>query len=142
LIAAFAAGIASELERPVPRFSVEALARLRRYSWPGNIRELRNVIECAVLLAGGSSVEEAHLPPHLTDEASTQAPVAAAYDESSLVSPLDSRKSAERERILSALQACNGNQSRAAERLGMPRRTLVAKLAAYDIPRPRKPSSK
>jgi DNA-binding NtrC family response regulator len=44
----------------------------------------------------------------------------------------------ERDKILAALAACAGNQSRAAEMLGMPRRTFVNKLDAYDIPRPKK----
>jgi DNA-binding NtrC family response regulator len=44
----------------------------------------------------------------------------------------------ERDRILSAIERCGGNQTRAAKLLGMPRRTLVSRLAKYDVPRPRK----
>jgi two-component system, NtrC family, response regulator AtoC len=142
LIAMFAAGISREAERPIPHFSTAALAKLRSHSWPGNIRELRNVIECAVLLAGGSDVDVSHLPPALGDNEplvplDRQAP----QEDSAGPAGLDSRQRAERERIMQALHLCNGNQSRAAERLKMPRRTLVAKLAAYDVPRPRKPSA-
>jgi len=140
LIAMFAAGISREADRPVPHFSAAALAKLQRYSWPGNIRELRNVIECAVLLAGGSDVEVSHLPPALCDgEALPPLESQALSEEGGGPAGLDSRQRAERERIMQALHLCNGNQSRAAERLKMPRRTLVAKLAAYDVPRPRKP---
>jgi DNA-binding NtrC family response regulator len=154
LISAFAAGIAIELERPVPRLTEAALKRLLDYAWPGNIRELRNVVECAVLLASDSTIEVSHLPPPLCDEdfAATSEPTSLARERvaslpASVTPPpeansarvhLDARRAAERERIRLALAACNGNQSRAAEHLGMPRRTLVSKLAAYDIPRPRK----
>lgn len=152
LINVFLRGFAAELARPTPQLAPAALQRLLQYSWPGNIRELRNVIECALLLSSGASIELCHLPPPLGDEhfASAAPPTASRNDERTAASTLipaprpgglDARQAAERERIVGALAACNGNQSRAAEHLGMPRRTLVAKLVTYDIPRPRKASS-
>jgi DNA-binding NtrC family response regulator len=145
LAATFAAGIAEELERPLPRFGQAALSRLREYSWPGNIRELRNVVESAVLLAVGPTIDIAQLPPPLCNEdfSSTKLGAAAFAEpqatEASTPPPgLGERQLVERERILRSLAACNGNQSRAALHLGMPRRTLVAKLVAYGIPRPRR----
>ncbi len=50
----------------------------------------------------------------------------------------DPEKAAERRRIMDALATCNGNQTRAAQMLGMPRRTFVSKLDQYSIPRPQK----
>jgi two-component system response regulator AtoC len=147
LVSAFAAAIAAELERPAPLASGPVLARLLEYPWPGNIRELRNVVECAVLLASGPTIEVSHLPPPLCDATSFVEPQAGPPSGvtstplgSRVSEHLPPRQAAEREHIIRALALCNGNQSRAAEHLGMPRRTFVAKLAAYDIPRPRKPN--
>jgi DNA-binding NtrC family response regulator len=132
LVDLFLTTIASELGRPKPTISRTAMLSLRQRRWPGNIRELKNAVECAVMLAGNGPIEPVHFPE--------EAPRAAAAAATSGVvrRTADAATQPERERILAALAACNGNQTRAAEYLGMPRRTLVAKLVAYDIPRPRK----
>ncbi|MEQ8571833.1 MAG: sigma 54-interacting transcriptional regulator [Deltaproteobacteria bacterium] len=110
-----------------PPISTQALAHLERYDWPGNIRELRNVIERAVLLAQGGTIEVEHVP---LDGVVTSTKTAAA---------LPSQVQAfERDRIVAALAACDGNQTQAAERLGIARRTLINRLDQYDIERPRK----
>ena len=57
-------------------------------------------------------------------------------------SPAGSAEPSEKARIIEALEKCVGNQTYAAELLGMPRRTLVFKIKGYDIPRPRKPRKK
>jgi DNA-binding NtrC family response regulator len=154
---------------PEPVISPRAMALLRGYSWPGNIRELRNVIERAVVLCTGFEIGPEHLPaekmrPFLADDPYQLAPSSAAP--STELSELESdthlrsshgpsasssrgrrpfrdtgrgaRGEDERRRIVEALAACAGNQSRAAMLLGMPRRTFVAKLAMYAIPRPQK----
>jgi two-component system, NtrC family, response regulator AtoC len=74
--------------------------------------------------------------PVRSDRPTPVPPVPSSDDSGSV--ELNPRQRAERDRIIQALKACNGNQTRAADYLGMPRRTLVTKLAAYDIPRPRK----
>jgi DNA-binding NtrC family response regulator len=132
LVDLFLTTIASELGRPKASISRAAMLALRQRRWPGNIRELKNAVECAVMLAGNGPIEPVHFPE--------EAPRAAAAGATSSVARRtpDAASQSERERILAALAACNGNQTRAAEYLGMPRRTLVAKLVAYDIPRPRK----
>lgn len=107
------------------RISPSALAALQAHGWPGNARELRTVIERAVLLAGDDAIG----PEHLVLED----PVA-----SSEVAILDQADSAMRDRIVAALDACAGNQTRAARDLGISRATLVNKLALYRIPRPRR----
>jgi two-component system response regulator AtoC len=137
LAQAFVAAMAAELGVPAPSIAPEALKLLERYEWPGNVRELRNAMESAVLLTSDAVLEPRHLPAELRGLA-RGAPLTA--------SPAASRARSndghfsERDRIMDALAACNGNQTRAAEHLRMPRRTLVAKLITYDIPRPRKPA--
>ena len=101
-----------------------AIARLERHSWPGNIRELKNVIERAALIAGGDTIEVEHL---------ALAP-AAAPAAGSLHGEVDAL---EKQRILEALEACGGNQTRAAQQLGISRGTLLARLKQSGIRRPR-----
>jgi two-component system response regulator AtoC len=108
--------------------SRDAQAMLLAHSWPGNVRELKNVIHRAVMLAD----HEARLEPsHFPDLASTPSLSTALPGKS-----LD-RRANEKELIIRALKATVGNQTRAARKLGMSRRTLVAKLKLYDLPRPR-----
>ena len=135
----------------IPSIGDTALERLSAHNWPGNVRELRNVMERAVLLCSNARIEAEHLA--LKSVSSAMRAVKSDLDsnlpannsstllppaQSPEVSPKSSEQEHERVRILDALQRCHGNQSRAAELLSMPRRTLVAKLSAYDIPRPRK----
>ncbi len=117
LARAFLAEAATGLGRVAPALSPEALDALRRRAWPGNVRELRHVIERAVLLAGEGPIAPKHLP---TAEPTREAP------------PRDD----DRGRIEEALRACGGNQSRAAELLGISRRTLTKRLGALGMPRP------
>jgi len=114
-----------------PEILPDALALLARYRWPGNIRELRNVIERAVLLAGGGAVALEHLP---VDKLSAKAAPAAARSSA----PMSADEPEEKRRILEALDACAGNQTRAAKMLGISRKVLMARLETYAIPRPKK----
>jgi DNA-binding NtrC family response regulator len=90
-------------------------------------RELRNVIERALLLAPGRTIAAEHLPVERLAPAAVERPSAVAP-----ASPIG------REAVLAALAACGGNQSRAARQLGISRKTLLARLDAYGVPRPRK----
>ncbi len=135
------------LGRPL-EIDTGARAFLETYTWPGNIRELKNMIERAVLLSGGLVTLE-HLPvekltsAHLSrPRAQTQSPaatVAAPAASAAAVSPgADPAAAAERERIMQVLAECGGNQTQAARRLGISRTTLSKRLEDLDIPRPRK----
>jgi DNA-binding NtrC family response regulator len=121
--------------------AIESDARqcLLRYAWPGNVRELRNVMERAVVLAGDQPITPQHLPREVIAAVAAQPPVAAAAAAPGMPSALrDEINALERDRILAALEKCGGNQTRAAEMLGMRRATLVARLEAWGVPRPRK----
>jgi two-component system response regulator AtoC len=190
----------------VPTLSREALQLLKNYAWPGNIRELRNVIERAVLLCSGPRITSEHLPAErmMRARATTTAPTTAPTsptpravslppatpgyrpaharplgmppgladdDPSANTRPLSLRRPGtpgshgmlddlaaptapfhrtegetlkgavsdlERERIIEALRTCGGNQTKAAEMLGISRRTLLNRLDQFHLPRPRK----
>ena len=119
------------LSRP-PRWTADALAALAAYGWPGNVRELRHAVEQAVVVGRGEDILPEHLPAELQD---TGAAGAATTSSATLRGELDD---VERRRIVEALETCSGNQTRAAQLLGMPRRTFVKRLDAYGIARPRK----
>jgi two-component system response regulator AtoC len=114
------------------------LERFATYAWPGNIRELKNVIERAVVVSGGGTLRLVHLPPAVaqgahgsTDKVPSAGPTSAA----GLLSDLES---IERQRIVRALEECQGNQTKAAKLLGISRRMLVGRLDVHGLPRPRK----
>jgi transcriptional regulator with PAS, ATPase and Fis domain len=151
LAEAFVQQISEQLGRLPPAITPEATTIFESYSWPGNIRELKNVIERAVLLCPGNEITPRHLPIEKMGEMlprnrpSTRFPAA---DEGPLVRsdpPLDGKTTArspkaddQRTQILDALSKCAGNQSRAAKLLGISRRTFVSRLDALGIARPRK----
>ncbi len=120
--------------------SPEALELMRRHTWAGNVRELRNVVERAAVLCIGALVLPEHLPPSLlaaVRAAATQPPRPPVREGQS--GDLQAEmKSLERARIVEALERCHGNQSEAARQLGMPRRTLVSRLTEFGLSRPRK----
>jgi DNA-binding NtrC family response regulator len=107
----------------------DALELLLGHGWPGNVRELRNVVERAAVLCSGSRITACDLA--LPAAAFSKRRESAAFQG-------DGSRDHERDRIIEALEKCHGNQTRAAKLLGMPRRTLVAKLTAHSLPRPRK----
>jgi DNA-binding NtrC family response regulator len=115
------------------RLGPKLLDELERYHWPGNVRELKMVIERAIILARGGEIGPRHL---------VFAPAAAEPPQAARVEARDAswspQEADERQRIIDALEACAGNQTRAAKQLGISRATLVNKLGLYRIPRPRK----
>jgi two-component system, NtrC family, response regulator AtoC len=155
LAALFLTDVCRRLDYPEPlRLSREALALLERYAWPGNVRELRNAVERAAALCGHIEILPEDLPAPLQGAASRPADTVAARlaaaakggapdvtDKLSVVPrivPMTVPMTPERQRILDALEACAGNQTWAAEVLGISLRTLVNRLAKHEIPRPRK----
>jgi DNA-binding NtrC family response regulator len=99
----------------------EAMYLLERYGWPGNIRELRNVIERATILAEGDFIEARHLPPPVVSRTEQTLPTVT-------LSPGTTVDEAERRLILLTLEHTRNNKTRAAEILGISLKTLHNKL--------------
>ena len=115
-----------ELNKQVTGFSPSVSVIFHKYSWPGNIREMKNVIKRAVLLCSGDQVKEDQLPREII------------YQPADLGSPnpRDLRKqteSREREIILSTLEKTRFNKSKTAELLSIDRKTLYNKMKQYGI---------
>jgi transcriptional regulator with GAF, ATPase, and Fis domain len=143
-----------------------AFELLGAYSWPGNIRELRNVMERALLLCGGGYVDVEHLPVEkMRDDAGSRtvavepqprrsgptkpppvSQVSKTLPPGATMPPLpvktekppEDPQQTERDRIIDALVRAGGNQTVAAQLLGMSRRTLINRVTLLKIPRPRK----
>lgn len=115
------ARFARELERPARRFHPEAIEGLFHYHWPGNIRELENLVQRAVILAPGETVTLAHLPLELRPGAVAPPTL------QSLIPPEATLAEVERIWIEQTLARCGGNKSEAARRLGIDASTLYRK---------------
>ena len=102
--------------------SPDALQRLARYPWPGNIRELKSVIEYAVLQCEGDTIHPRHFPPELLESPGTALPV------SKTITTVKDRA-----RLLEALKETKGNRARAAQLLGISRATFYRWLDDLDI---------
>jgi DNA-binding NtrC family response regulator len=116
--------IARQRGQPPMRISGAAMAALERYSWPGNIRELRNVLERAAVITGHDGVKPEHL--HL-QAASDSGP-------SRSVSMSGTLKQMERAYIHHVLDDEGGSIERTARRLGIPRSSLYNKMKRFEIP--------
>lgn len=111
----------------------DSCALLLQHSWPGNVRELRNVMQRAVVLAGDESIRAQHLS--LEDEFGEE-PVTVVKERDDFGSAVGSD---ELDRVARVLAECGGNQTRAAELLGVSRRTMVNRMRELALPRPRRP---
>jgi two-component system response regulator HydG len=104
----------------------DALEMLMTYSWPGNVREFRNVLERALILARGEWIETSHLPPYLRSPS--------AESSTKIVLPLGiTAAEAERELILKTLEKTGHNKAEAARQLGLDVKTIRNKLKTYKI---------
>jgi DNA-binding NtrC family response regulator len=119
----------------VPRWSEEALQRLRAHRWPGNVRELRNAVDRAVLLCEGETIHADDLKIRSGRATHNDWPRA---QDAPPQEPPPREGGLSREAILDALERCAGNQTRAAKFLGVSRSTFVARLDVLGIRRPRR----
>lgn len=110
-----------ELDKRIVGFEAAAAAALKAYDWPGNLRQLKNVVTTATLLAAGEYISCRDLPGEITGFAPAT-PALALRDPAS-----------EEEQIRRALDAAHGNKSQAAKLLGIDRKTLYNKLHLYGI---------
>jgi DNA-binding NtrC family response regulator/pSer/pThr/pTyr-binding forkhead associated (FHA) protein len=123
----FARLTAAEQGRPTPSFSPAACAALTTHPWPGNVRELRNAIERALVLCD-DTITPADLPDRICGERELQGTAAEVRGQIA---------AAERATIAAALEAADYNQTRAARKLGLSRRTLIYRMEKYGLkPRP------
>src|SRR3954467_12525810 len=135
LVSHFLARYAMERRVSAPGISEEAMAALQAHDWPGNVRQLRNVIERTLILAPGdrvSSIEVALLPPEVLDNQNAMGGASTAM--AIMGSPLrEARESFEREYLKIQIRRFSGNISRTASFIGMERSALHRKLKALGI---------
>ena len=109
-----------QLNKNVLGFSPEVIRIFQAYSWPGNLRELQNIIRRSTLLTQGSLIEKEVIPPDF-------------FEEENQSKSVFSKSENEKEMIVKALNLCNGNKSEAAKMLEINRKTLYNKLKLYQL---------
>jgi two-component system, NtrC family, response regulator AtoC len=137
----FVSSACRELGLPHMSFSPDATDALVSHRWMGNIRELRHAIQRGVLFAKrDTAIRSEHLRLHASPAGAARPPTAsiAPLDQTGEFPAMSARPRLSRENIVQAIAACGGNQTRAAARLGIGRRTLSRWLDLMRIPRPRK----
>ncbi|MGC3948623.1 MAG: sigma-54 dependent transcriptional regulator [Chryseolinea sp.] len=121
----------AELQRNVIGFDDEVTGILKTYDWPGNLREMKNVVKRAVLLTSEGRVTVNALPPEMLEEirnpSSKAAPQAPVYDLKAL------QETQEKEMIMKTLKEVRYNKSKAARILNIDRKTLYLKIEKYGI---------
>lgn len=123
----------NELNRSVLNFDSAVMDNFKKYSWPGNIRELKNVVRRSVLLSTGDTIKSSVLPSEILSPAPKQKPE---NEEFQSLDTFDLKiiiEEAESRTIRKALDKTAYNKSRAAALLGIDRKTLYNKMAAYGI---------
>uniref|UniRef100_UPI003FF0E95A sigma-54-dependent transcriptional regulator n=1 Tax=Parabacteroides distasonis TaxID=823 RepID=UPI003FF0E95A len=111
----------SELRKDIIGFDNDTMQLFQSYSWPGNLRQMKNVIKYATLLATGRYITRKELPEELTENLPSHANIQLKNVEH------------ERDLIRKALQECGNNKTRAAQLLGIDRKTLYNKLKIYQL---------
>lgn len=111
----------SELQKDIIGFDNDTMQLFQSYSWPGNLRQMKNVIKYATLLATGRYITRKELPEELTENLPSHANIQLKNGEH------------ERDLIRKALQECGNNKTRAAQLLGIDRKTLYNKLKIYQL---------
>ena len=125
LAQSFLREFAKENGKAVNDFTADALQSLMNYGWPGNVRELRTAIEHAVVLCRGEKISARDLPPSVRGGRTTEAQLLQRNDLTV--------KEAEKQLVMRALKETEGNRTRAAQKIGMSRRTFHRKLHAYHL---------
>lgn len=116
---------------------MDALQRLVAYPWPGNIRELRNVIRTALAICEGGVVRGMDLPREIRESgANTPSPLqnGALAPSAEPAVPVNPLRAAERAALVRVIAECHGNMTRVAAQLGMSRNTLYRRMKRHSIP--------
>lgn len=111
----------SELQKDIIGFDNDTMQLFQSYSWPGNLRQMKNVIKYATLLATGRYITRKELPEELTENLSSHTNIQLKNVEH------------ERDLIRKVLRECGNNKTRAAQLLGIDRKTLYNKLKIYQL---------
>ncbi|HET8796675.1 MAG TPA: sigma-54 dependent transcriptional regulator [Thermoanaerobaculia bacterium] len=109
--------LAQRADRRIDEVDASFLEPLQRYAWPGNIRELRNVVESTIVFGSSHRITRRDLPPYLR----------------ALFASEERKQASEREKILGALRAAGWNRNEAARLLGCSRMTLYRKMVKYEL---------
>ena len=121
---------------PSVRFDAAAIAALEAFDWPGNVRQLRNVIERALVLSDGVCIRRGDLPVEIQQAATrpvAQRVAVAAGGDVGRFAPASTDRPSERETLSQALAAADGNKTAAARQLGLPRSTFFSKLKKHGL---------
>jgi two-component system, NtrC family, response regulator AtoC len=127
----FIAEFAERNGKDVAGITPDAVNLLMSYRWPGNVRELRNTIEKMVVLCRGDRLTARDVPANIKDEA-RHGSIAVGATRGLAVAPESSLADAEKTMIYAAIKQQGGNRTKAAEALGISRRTLHRKLRQYE----------
>ena len=123
----FLADFSAKARRPVPKFTPEAVSRMRQHPWPGNVRELRNLMERLAYLAQGDEVGADDLAFILSPDRDSAAAI------SMDLSLTDATKQFQSDYIRKHIAAAGGNMSDAARRMGLHRSNLYRKMRQLDM---------
>lgn len=118
-----------KMKQPIVAIRPDFFQALKSYDWPGNIRELENVLQRAIMLAEQGCLDIAQLPQNIIDAYQSSHKPMETEPEAQILS----LKEAEKKAILAALEACAGNITQTAQKLGIGRNTLYRKLKEYEI---------
>ncbi len=126
----------AELNKTISSFSEDAQSCFMRYQWPGNIRELKNVIKRAALLSDDQMIEAKHLPLEISNPEkfiSYESSSGAVKENPPNTSLKNAAQEAEQEAILKVLKKVNFNKTKAAELLNIDRKTLYNKMKSFNL---------
>ena len=116
-----------DLNKNIIGFTPETMSILKDYSWPGNLRELRNIVNRMVLITQGNHITPDYLPENILNEPTKQ------QADTLTINDLSLKRNNEKERIEEALRQAKNNKSKAAGFLDIDRKTLYSKMRQYGI---------
>ena len=125
-----------KLDRSVKRVDEQVMSLLVRYRWPGNIRELENLVERMILMAGGDTIVPADLPSELKTIIETDEAAQTDVQQKSFKDTMKTHmEDVEKQMIVNVLAECGNNVTRAAKQLGLSRKGLQLKMTKYKLRR-------
>jgi len=126
-----------KLNRSVKVIDEKVTNLLRQYAWPGNIRELENLVERMILMAGGDTITFAELPSELKTAMDSVSSVPSGMPQKHFKEMMKIHtEDVEKQMIIHVLEECGNNVTRAAKQLGLSRKGLQLKMMRYKLRRP------